>query len=206
MSKKIRERDSIFTHKPIDLANLAHIQQEVLLAIGSFRFTHNTLHDVHSPEWFDNCTYLKQEVDKLVPWNLVRQIHVISHEPGITYSKQTNLTAHIDDLRSPRGLLNGLAFNIPIYNCNDTACDFYEALSPPTLVTPAFLTSKGNAFDKSFWAFTNIRSIDSMKGNTACIFNTQVPHMPVNTTKEHRIVLSLRYPHEINITEYFKEE
>ena len=205
MNEPIRELDPVFTYKPIDLPNLAYIQQEVLLTIDSVKYTSNNLHDVYLPDWFDNCTYLKQEIDKIVPWNLLRQIHVISHEPGKSYSKH-HLTAHIDDLNSPRGLLNGIAFNIPIYNCKDTACDFYEALSPPTLMTPEFLASKGVLFDKPFWVFTNIRSIDSMKGNTACIFNTQVPHMPVNTTEEHRIVISLRYPHEINITEYFKDQ
>jgi hypothetical protein len=205
MTEQIRERDSIFTYKPIDLANLAHIQQEVLLAIDSAKYTSNTLHDVYLPEFFDNCTYLKQEINKIIPWNLLRQIHVISHKPGASYSRH-NLSAHIDDLNSPRGLLNGIAFNIPIYNCKDTTCDFYEALSPPTLMTPEFLAAKGVLFDKPFWAFTNIKNINSMKGNTACIFNTQVPHMPVNTTKEPRIVVSLRYPHEINITEYFKDQ
>ena len=205
MNETIREFDPVFTYKPIDLPNLAYIQQEVLLTIDSAKYTSNNLHDVYLPNWFDNCTYLKQEIDKIIPWNLLRQIHVISHEPGTSYSKH-HLTAHIDDLNSLRGLLNGIAFNIPIYNCKDTTCDFYEALSPPTLMTPEFLASKGIVFDKPFWAFTNIRSIDSMKGNTACIFNTQVPHMPVNTTKEPRIVLSLRYPHEINITEYFKDQ
>ena len=205
MNEPIRGLDPVFTYKPIDLPNLAYIQQEVLLTIDSAKYTSNNLHDVYLPNWFDNCTYLKQEIDKIIPWNLLRQIHVISHEPGTSYSKH-HLTAHIDDLNSLRGLLNGIAFNIPIYNCKDTTCDFYEALSPPTLMTPEFLASKGIVFDKPFWAFTNIRSIDSMKGNTACIFNTQVPHMPVNTTKEPRIVVSLRYPHEINITEYCKDQ
>ena len=188
----------MFTYKPVSLPELAHIQREVLSIIHSNKYAHNTLHDVYSPKFFSNCTHLKQTIDSLIPWNLISQINIVSHAPSI-------VSAHVDDLNGYYGLLNGITFNIPIYNCKDTACNFYQPLAPPTLVTPDDLAGEGIKFNKPYWSFTEIKSIDSMKGNTAGLFNTQVPHMPVNTTKEHRIVLSLRYLHDVDVMGYFKD-
>lgn len=181
-------------YKILNLPHVETIKQKVLPLLPEHAYSSSWFFQV--PE-ISQIPELVEAVSMVRPWDQVEKIAVISAMP-YCHIVEKNTYIHVDVMYNQE---KAVGLNFPIYNCEDTFCAMYEATRPVYYKESEY--ADGSQFHATHLMRQSATEIERFSiPNQAYLFNHQVPHGVINTTKQSRIVLSVRFSSDIDIDSF----
>lgn len=164
----------------IDLPNLKEISNQVLLRSPDLHKNTN-IYKSYNREFFEDIEILVETIEKLKPWKEIFDIAIVSTKA------KSKLPIHVDHGPITR---HKYSLNIPVYNCDETYVVMYKKKNQNTKY---YTTNLKDNHHYDEYLEDDMEVIDKFYLTKAALFNTQIPHRPINETSDPRIMLTIRF-------------
>lgn len=139
----------------------------------------------YSPDLFAHIPDLVNSVNKVISWNDIDQIILLSH------TCLAKGMAHIDN-KPNFETASDYGLNIPIYNCTATYINFYKPKENEECKLIKINVNDAVSSIK-YYEESQVDLVDTLYLLEPHFINVASPHQPINNTDQPRLVVSFRF-------------
>lgn len=177
-------------YRKIEVANLAKLQQELLLLVPSELLKNPRVHFPKEQDGFFKIKELRDLLDNLgMSYNNTAFGYFVC-------APKKSVPMHIDYGDTEYSL------NIPLQHCDHTFTHFYKTDREPVLIPSR--VHQGVAYHPHY-SFVNVKAeiVESFESNIPCVMHIKTPHSVTNDTDNIRISTLIRHSNNDHMRSIF---